>query len=95
MSSGTVEPLNKGHLRKEGFDPYSEVVLCWEVFNKELFIALLRFFTTYLNDYDMKPLCLRLEKQSEATLFKSTSSMARLNKYLPIARVKQRDCIHT
>ena len=95
MSSGTVEPLNKGHLRKEGFDPYSEVTLCWEVFNKELFIVLLWLFTTYLNDYDMKPLCLRLEKQSEATLFKRTSSIGRLDKYLPIKRVKQRDCVRT
>ena len=32
MSSRTVEHLNKGHLYTEGFDPYLEVVLHWEVF---------------------------------------------------------------
>ena len=27
-----MEPLNKGHLCTDGFVPYSEVVLYWEVF---------------------------------------------------------------
>ena len=65
MSSRTVEHLNKGHLYTEGFDPYSEVV---GGFYKQPCTAILWFFTTYLNDYDMKP----LYKKSEATLFKST-----------------------
>ena len=37
----TEEYLNEGHLRTEGLDPYLKVVLYWEMFYKQLCIAIL------------------------------------------------------
>ena len=48
--TNTVEPFNKGHLGTEGFVPYSEVVLYWEVFYKQPCIALYWFFTSCLHE---------------------------------------------
>ena len=35
----TVEPLNKGHLGTQAAVPYSEVVPCWEVWDKIVIIC--------------------------------------------------------
>ena len=44
----TVEPLNKGHLGTQAAVPYSEVVPCWEVWDKTVilctFTALMMYY---------------------------------------------------
>ena len=76
MNIITEEHLNEGHLRTKGSDPYLEV-LYWEMFYKQPYIAIL----IYLHDYDMKPLCLRLENSQKQHC---SSNMGQPNKYLAI-----------
>ena len=59
--------------------------LYWEMFYEQPCIAIL----IYLHDYDMKPLCLRLENSQKQHC---SSNMGQPNKYLAIKSLTEGRC---